>query len=605
MAKISPAGYRFSAPVDGVQVNFCKNVRCAAFGVPETLHRTRRAPGVAPEPGDYTRLGANGATQMKCGVCGSSNPMRSNQAVVEELLRVSAPMFGKRVASCTNDECANHLVPVTEAGRYAKFGKTRFGTPRWRCNACRKTFSEEGAPMLRQRKTHKNRDVFLLLVNKSPLKRIMEVTGLSAEAVYGKIAFVHRQCMAFAGHRELPLLQGMALPKMYIAVDRQAHNVNWSNRRDRRNVVLNAVASADLDSGYVFGFHLNFDPSLDPDVIEREAIAVGDDTKEEAERRFARVWLNQDYLRAVASSVAASAKKMATPAASRETDPLARGIAKTYDDLAARDDVEVSEKKTSETALPALGMQVKEQYTLHGHFQLLANLLQGAEKVRVYMDQDSGIRAAFLGAFAERVKRRDADGWYVSVLKETTIHQKERAVQLAKARLADAAARLPGLPNELLLVELMKEEMARAATLGAYGDQWLSHPAPNMSEPAKKVCWLTDMGDYDADHASRLYLKASLHAVDRFFMQTRRLLSLAERSIVTASKDRRVWHGYSAYKPENLATVLEIFRVYYNYCKAGADKKTPAMRLGLARAPIALEDILYFSTAGQTNGSTE
>jgi len=27
----------------------------------------------------------------------------------------------------------------------------------------------------------------------------------------------------------------------------------------------------------------------------------------------------------------------------------------------------------------------------------------------------------------------------------------------------------------------------------------------------------------------------------------------------------------------------------------GADKKTPAMRLGLARAPIALEDILYFT----------
>jgi transposase-like protein len=603
LAKISPAGYRFSAPVDGVQVNFCKNVRCTAFGLSETLHRVRRTPGMAPEPGDYTRVGANRTTQMKCGVCGSSNPMRSNEAVVEELLRVSAHMFGKRVPACPNDGCTNHLVPVTEVGHYAKFGKTRFGTPRWRCNACRKTFSEEGMPMLRQRKTHKNRDVFLLLVNKSPLKRIMEITGLSAEAVYGKIAFVHRQCLAFSGHRELQLLQGMTLPKMYLAVDRQAHNVNWSNRRDRRNVVLNAVASADLDSGYVFGFHLNFDPALDPDAVEKEAAATGDDTKQEAERRFARVWLNQDYNRAVASSAAAAAKKAGKPALTRETDPLARGIAKAYDDLADRDDVEVSEKKTAETALPALGMQVKEQYTLHGHFQLLANLLQGAEKVRVYMDQDSGIRAAFLGAFAERVKQRSADGWYVSVLKETTIHEKERAVHAARARLAEAAERLPGLSSPLLLVELMKEEMARASTLGVFGDQWLSHPSPNMSEPAKKVCWLTDMGDYDADHASRLYLKASMHAVDRFFMQTRRLLSLAERSIVTASKDRRVWHGYSAYKPENLATVLEIFRVYYNYCKAGADKKTPAMRLGLARAPIALEDILYFSSTGLTKGS--
>ena len=81
-------------------------------------------------------------------------------------------------------------------------------------------------------------------------------------------------------------------------------------------------------------------------------------------------------------------------------------------------------------------------------------------------------------------------------------------------------------------------------------------------------------------------------------MQARRRLSLAELSNVTASTDRRVWHVYSAYKPENLAKVLEIFRVFYNYCKVGDDKQTPAMRLGLAKAPIALEDVLYFQAGG-------
>jgi hypothetical protein len=51
-------------------------------------------------------------------------------------------------------------------------------------------------------------------------------------------------------------------------------------------------------------------------------------------------------------------------------------------------------------------------------------------------------------------------------------------------------------------------------------------------------------------------------------------------------------------RPDNLARVLEIFRVYYNYCKAGKDKKTPAMRLGLARAPVAIEDVLYYQRSG-------
>jgi hypothetical protein len=38
-----------------------------------------------------------------------------------------------------------------------------------------------------------------------------------------------------------------------------------------------------------------------------------------------------------------------------------------------------------------------------------------------------------------------------------------------------------------------------------------------------------------------------------------------------------------------------MMRVYYNYSlKSKIDKKTPAMRLGLARGPISVEDILNF-----------
>lgn len=521
-------------------------------------------------------------------------PIRSNDAIAEELKRLSDHIFGKPPPSCPHADCDNYGSPVTEAGLYARFGKTPSGTPRWRCNACRKTITEAGAPQKRQRKAHKNRDVFSLLMNKSPLRRIAEVTGLDPKTIYGKIALIHRQSQAFAGHRELQLVQGMVLPKMYVAIDHQSHIVNWSSRKDRRNVVLSAIASADLESGYVFGFYLNFDPSIDPDQVERDAAAIGDLGRPEADRRFARVWLSQDYEAAV--TAAATRKKNSSKTAAGETrdDPLEQNIAEVYAVAQARPDVEVCEKNTQNTALPGHGVQLKAQYTMHGHFHLLAALMNNAEKVRVYMDQDSGIRAAFMSAFADRIKDRTADGWYVSVQKGSTVVEKERAVQKSKARLREAAELNPTLKEDELPLLLMKEEMTLAKPLGQYEDQWLAHPVPNMSEPAKKVCWLTDMGDYDEDHAARLYLKASLHAVDRFFMQARRRLSLAERSIVTASTDRRVWQGYSAYRPENLAMVLGIFRVFYNYCKPGDDKQTPAMRLGLAKAPIPLEDVLYF-----------
>jgi hypothetical protein len=37
-----------------------------------------------------------------------------------------------------------------------------------------------------------------------------------------------------------------------------------------------------------------------------------------------------------------------------------------------------------------------------------------------------------------------------------------------------------------------------------------------------------------------------------------------------------------------------MFRVFYNYALVGADKRTPAMRLGLAKGRVSLEDIVYF-----------
>jgi hypothetical protein len=115
-----------------------------------------------------------------------------------------------------------------------------------------------------------------------------------------------------------------------------------------------------------------------------------------------------------------------------------------------------------------------------------------------------------------------------------------------------------------------------------------------MTEPAKRMCWLTDLHDYDEDHAANLFLMATLHPVDRYFMQVRRRLSLAERPIASAGNKGRVWNGYAVYQPDNLASVLEIFRVYYNFCELGGDRKTPAMRLRLAKGPVAPEDILYF-----------
>jgi len=139
---------------------------------------------------------------------------------------------------------------------------------------------------------------------------------------------------------------------------------------------------------------------------------------------------------------------------------------------------------------------------------------------------------------------------------------------------------------------MMKDEMACAATIGKWKDRWMRHPLPNSAEPLKAICYLTNFEDYDEDYLANLFLKATLHPIDRFFMLLRRRVNMLERSIGTASKAGRQWHGYSAYQPANIEKLLEIFRIYYNFSAMGKDQKTPAMRLGLAERAYSKAELL-------------
>jgi len=605
LVKISLAGRRAPAPFGGLDLNHCKNPACGNFGVPETVDRPIRSSGQPAQPGDYVLVAAGkNKPILKCLLCSETFPMRSNRAVHEELTRLMAYLEPSNDPSCNNEDCVLFDVPAPLAGDlYVQFGKTAAGTPRFRCGACLKTFTGIGKAAKRHRMPHKNREVFSLLINKSPFRRMAEVTGLSPQTLYDKLDFIYHQCMWFQGARERPLLEGIKLPKLYLATDRQTLAVNWSNRKDKRNITLQAIATADLKSGYVFGMNLNFDASMNLDEVEAEVHINGDEYLAQPYRRFARLWLRADYAEAVAEAMGRKAIKK-SKAKKKAEDALTAKIEAGYDDAEAREDVEEVHLFGPDEALPTTGVEVRDQYTVYAHFLMMERLIGHAPKVRFYMDQDSGFRAAFMSAFHRQIKSRRADGWFVSILKETTVEQKRRAVKNAKKRLHAAMAARPGLTQREVEIEMTLEEMSRMATIGKWGDRWLTHPVPTKAEPDKRLCWLTnigllaDEGETQADvqrHAAHLFLKGSLHAIDRFFMQTRRRLSLAERAYPSSSTERRMWHGYAAYQPHNLSRALTIYKVAHNYALTDDDGRTPAMKLGLAQAPIPLQDILYYN----------
>lgn len=58
---------------------------------------------------------------------------------------------------------------------------------------------------------------FSLLISKMLLRSMTEVSGLGRQSIYGKLAFLYRQCLRFSRDHECRLLEAMLLPKLYLA----------------------------------------------------------------------------------------------------------------------------------------------------------------------------------------------------------------------------------------------------------------------------------------------------------------------------------------------------------------------------------------------------
>jgi len=570
---------------------------CRNFGV--RPHESKSAATL-----DEYRLVSTGQAlpALLCKLCRESPPIKSNRAVTEEIARMLEGIPSETLASCPDEACANHVVPINVNNAYQKFGTTASGSVRYRCKGCKRLFSVAQKAGLRQRMSHKNRMIFSLLVNKSPMRRICKVLEIGSETLYQRIGFFYEQCRNFVVERERQLFAEKVSPRrLYVAVDRQDYVINWRTQSDRRNVHLHAIGSADSASGYVFGLHLDFDHTLDAEAVEAEAASLGDTATLHAYRRYARVWLKADYHDAVRGQW----KKQRERAKARRklvlTSPpgVVCDVKATYAETDLRDDVEVEVDLDYDTKLPTRGMQVHSEYTLYGHFYFLERLFRGVGKVRFFLDQESGIRAACLSAFQQRIKAREVDAFYVRINKDLTVNERRQAKAKANAAFQREKNRFPNLTDQQIELNLIQERITALATIGKWSDRWLVHPFPSMSEPEKAVCCLTDFHDYAPEQIAHLYRRASLHAIDRFFMQLRRSISLLERPIETASAARRVWHGYSPYNPEVVVKLLEIYRVYYNYVQIGEDGATPAMRLGLAKGRIEIEDLLRFVRSGK------
>lgn len=591
---------RIPSEKNGVQVNFCRTPTCENFGVlmrddEASVFQHKKDNDAKPVKRSQKLYALSGTDKdvvaIKCKTCQKLkaveprrqvyHQLKSNEAAYEEFQRISHYLVDLSKI-CPNEQCPSNtdysLISIK------KRGKTKSGSQRFFCNCCSTSWTSE-----RKSREHTrpeiNKILFKLLISRVPLRRICFILDLSMQTLYRRIRFIHSQCTRFIGDREKKL-ENKRFNRMYLCTDRQIQISNWTDRKTKKNSEFYGTGTADLSSGYVLAFNFNYDPSMDPSETEAHAMMIGDSKLKKHQRRYARVWLQHEFEQTNQSNTDIEVLK----------DWQVDSDEELQDALDALDDS--SENYTLDDQIPHKGLAVHNEYSLIAHFLLVKKLLANTGKTRFFMDQDTGMKTWYSAVFSEEIKSNTSDGFLVRMSKELTVDEKQRLAREDKKAIAKWAgkpyAAMTPIEVDHTILSMMKPNVINATTAVKDDDAWVSIPTPSMAEPNKKILAITDIYGLDIDHQSNLYRKGGLHAIDRFFLQLRRKISIFERPYQSGSNAKRVWYGYTPYNPELYQLLGDIFRVFYNYCQeSGKDNKTPAVRLGLARGTVAIEQIIY------------
>lgn len=566
--------------VEGVQVNYCHNQNCKNFGIPATNQRT--------DP-NYSISGtAKHEAGLKCKACGRITTIKSNDAIHQELVRLSAPRYLQRAVrhrgySCPNADCSQYLMRVTEyPSLYRKRGKTSTGNQKWQCNSCRRMFTV-GSTKYREKVINlaaSHEMIMKHIVNFAPLNRLCEVGDTDMKSLYRKIDLIFEKCALFSLDRE-SRLPSIAFDSLKLATDRQEYIVNWTNRRDKRTTQISAIASSDMASGYAFGLDVNFDENVDMyDVLNspeyKSDIAL---ELKKYHRHHARIWTPDETLNV--SSGQKSNKGISDPVL-RELHTI---LSSSIGDRSLLEFLK-------DNKLPIRGALVHSEFTQYAHFLKLEHLLGHAGKIVFYTDLESGIDNAINLAFHDKLK--DDTAYHIFVKYDKTLTNDEREALASKSRhRVRAIQKAKGWTREPAESSLVSASLLKPIKFNGMKGQWYKHPIDRESEANKYISFTKEIPSSEWALKVSLMHQASTFAVDGLFQQIRRRITLLERPISSASENRRIWSGRSPYNPEIVNKVLQIFRVYYNYCLAPQGKKTtPAQRIGLAKGKVRVRDII-------------
>lgn len=608
---------------NGLQANACQNFKCTNFGVP--VDPAYKPLGMAAH-GHLDRYKLNvtvgSKVLVKCLVCGGHLQVRSNQGIHEEMTRQMKYLL-KPALSCPNPQCVNHMVSVKAGTKhYHAHPKTRAGSQRFRCQACKKTFTRKKTPTLGQRKANKNAIIAAVFVSGVPLRMISRTTlHLAPSTLYGKLNFFYKQFQAFAASRERRFLDDRpilvddprhpgkkidVMRRVRVSVDQLYVSVNWPTKDDQRITQLKAIATMDEGHKYLYSLQLNYDPDVDWNEIMKYNDLHGEDNLPVAFRRYARfvtpkeheiMAAQNEYLKELRERKEKRLRGIKNKKLTLKQQSLLKyaGTKHRLDPDSPDDEQEL------DTKVPENGMLVFSGYLAYGHFHMLRRLFHKAGKIRFSFEQEGAFVGAALTAFADRIREKRCDIFFVLFEKGWYDGEKKKAYEEGQ-NFIRTSARAEGISFAEAWLKAMKRAINDAKPRGKYKDRFMIHPCPSVGTPGKEVAYVTDRGVFSPDgvtgedHLCRLYDKTCMLNLDTFFRQIRAHIKPISRpdDNPSGAPPEGKYCPHHLYRPDLVPKWLELYRVYHNFVQVGDDGRTPAMRMGLAKVPIPVEDILHF-----------
>ncbi|MGZ8945734.1 MAG: hypothetical protein ACXW1W_09945, partial [Methylococcaceae bacterium] len=473
--------------------------------------------------------------------------------------------------------------------------KTKTGTVRLICKACGLSFVEraKNRPSRAHEKPYRAEDIVMGLVNGSSFNRMMEVYKVNPSTIYHYIEKAYDSCVRFNKNRDERLLDVLSKRKIvYFATDRQDILVNWNDRTKRNAIALKATCSVDVRTAFIYRYDVGIDDITCADTVHRESIENGDVDKALLFRKYPHLFLPSDM---------GDEKRINGYVEQLRHQELLKNPSITEEELKylevqIRPDVEPpSFHLTTGTGLPKDCLLLREDYQLYAHYFALKSIFENTVQAINFADQESGLRAAFMSAFADKVANNKAHLFYITYSKGSTREQREEANARTKALLAKTIKKYDcdeKTAKHILCVEAI---MKYTSPVGQWRDLWGYHPLESMTEVHKRFSHQTYKPTQSAYEIGYYLKEAGLHVVDNHFMRVRRRVSHLERAFATASNDKKLWYGKNFYRPDMAKKSAAILMTYLNYCTMWNKKSaTPAEKLGMAKGPVRLKDILDY-----------